>query len=228
SVQFASEITPKNIAASVEYVVTDLDGAKTDKFEINSLTGMANAKFSGEYIVTAIVQNGIKDGVATSLKKTVKVNVAMAETESGLTVNGFDSHSMYLPHSATELEFFVESVDGRMPSVSCVSPYFDGARILYLGGKNYKCELALKGKPALGESVSVVLNDGVKKDYILTIEFQDYSLSVFTKHGMLLDDGAYIKSEDTLQFFADITPLKKGVSFKWSVDNANVLEANPA
>lgn len=190
-------------------------------FEINSVTGKAKAKLSGTADLTLYCENGVNGNI----KKTIRVNVKALQTESGITVNGFENGDLLCSKTADSVEFLVEKPDNDFDillsgdGMNNVESY----EIIPLNSLNTQFRVRLNFKTAQNNDLRINISAGGTAN-ILTIVFQDYMVDVFTVYHLSADDTIIHKKGSSVVYVAICEPFDDSVTYKWAVRDKSILK----
>jgi hypothetical protein len=199
---------------------------------VNRVTGEATALTSGEATLTATSAAGLLPQLVSSQT----VTVTKADTLSGITINGKDSHSHLVFASDDEFSFLLEMPDDFDLTASSDNAYIDAETDMSLeelsdgdGTKRLLVSFTPSGEAA-PDSLDLTFSDSsLGVPYVLTLNFVDDI--VFTAHtasGEVIEDSDnFIELSRRKNLTIKSLPKVGGLTYVWQSSNPAVIGLSP-
>ncbi|MBQ8177980.1 MAG: hypothetical protein IJ033_02190 [Clostridia bacterium] len=214
--QFSAAIYPVEVSdSSVTWTSSD-----ENVITINSVTGRATTRLSGEATLTLDCDNAVEGFEPITIKVTVPYNGG----ESGIVIEGKSEKEMTYNVGQNVISFLVELEEANLNFGASEKLVISGANSSYVVADSYEA-LDLQGKRF---KVTLTLSEGhpAKLDLDLTLPskmqssklvavFQEFSFNVFTSAHLGLEDDVYQKKDATIKFAAVGVPSDENVIYEW-------------
>ena len=215
--QFGAVINPIEVSdSSVKWSSSD-----SNIITINSVTGRATTKLSGEATITLDCDN-VVDGFEPV---TIKVTVPYNGGESGLSIEGHSDKELMFSKGKDEVSFLIElesAIEGlgvtNFLGISGSDSYLimnERYEALDNSGKRYRVTLTLaNGHP---ENVEIELQaPGKAQKSTLVLSFSDFKFNVYNSYHTTIDNDIYQKKDAVIQYVAVGEPNDDDVIYEWT------------
>lgn len=212
--QFTSQIYPVELSSS------SVSWSTSDKnvIDINPVTGVAQAKLSGEAIITLDGENVVEGFEPT----TIKVNVPYLGGESGMVIEGKEDNELMFDKGVNKVSFLLELENplpglGESVFLGITGNYFlsDTYEPLDNQGKRYLVTLTLeKGHPDI---ITLKLGlAGRSEKSTLVLAFTDFKFNIYTSYHLGIDEDIYQRQNSKVTYVAVGEPSNDNVIYGWS------------
>lgn len=207
-VEFKSSISPNNVDNNVTTWISN------DKcFVINPYSGIAVSTFSGEYIVTAMVNDGVEGPIVKRIK------VVLQKPNKSTTINGSTSPMIRVEEGSTEVGFFVET-DKTLFDTDIVCSRKQAVSIEELKPNCYYVKITLDKGIVIDEKIPVSVH-GVNFEF----ESTDCVINVTTSYDKNAGERTILQKNGANVVYNLITEPFVEANYKWSCDN-DILTIN--
>ena len=215
--QFTSLIYPVELSSSsVTWSTSD-----SNVVDINSVTGKATVRLSGEAIITLDCDNVVEGFEPT----TIKVTVPYVGGASGMVIEGKSDNELMFEKGKNKVSFLLELEEplpglGETVFLGITGNYFlsDSYEALDNEGKRYKVTLTLEdGHP---ENITLKLGlAGNSAKSTLVLAFTDFKFNVYNSYHLTIEDDVYQRKNSKVQYVAVGEPSDDNVIYGWSTSD---------
>ena len=202
---FETTAQPVSVTADVTYSVKPCgEDDAAGGFDIHPVTGVAYARLSGQYLVTANVDPAVEG------KETVSVLVTV-DCGEGLTVNGSgeSEREILLSRTTKVTTIYAESAD----EVTVGEAQGAETSVEPLGGGRYAIEVTFPESGAESASITVMSGD---KSVRVTFVFGDTETEIFGRYSNA--DGNFMQKAGMTATYAAVSqPAAEGLTFRFEV-----------
>lgn len=211
-VRFAASPYPAQVAADVTYQAQSADGNE-GAFSVNPVTGIADIRMSGEYLLTVTTDPSVA-GYETTLIKVI------AEPSAQFTVNGYHSadgeEGRSVQHVAVgteQVRLYVECPE----EPTLPSPLPEGVKdadTKSLGEGRYAVDVTFAQALRENDAIDLTLRSGALSHTVTMI----CSASVTELFGVNVYEGSFIqKTGSTVTYAALTEPATEGMTYRFEV-----------
>lgn len=217
--QFSRNIYPSNLSdSSVEW-----SSSNDTVLSVNEVTSKAKARLSG----SAVVELNCDNAVVGFEPIKINVNVGYGESETGMTIEGFENNEMMFMTGTNIVSFLLELEE---PILGLGESFFLGidGDLEYLveaekfepldsDGKRYKVTLTLNPERPEEKELKFSFQIGTsKKASSVVLKFGEFDFNVFSERHMGKEDDIYQKKGAVIQYTAIGEPSDENVIYEWS------------
>lgn len=221
--QFKAKIYPEEVSdSSVTW-----SSSNSNVVSINSVTGRAVAKLSGEATITLDCANAVEGFEPVTIKVTVPYNGG----ESGMTIEGHSDAELLFNTGLNEVAFLVELEEPSQTLGTSTFLALSGVDSGYVLGENYE-KLDSEGKRfkitltlSNGHPESLELSirvPGRTQESKLIISFSAFRFDVFTSYHTTIENDIYQKKDASIQYISVGSPSGENVIYEWSASSDNL------
>lgn len=213
---FASTVFPSSLSdATVLWSSSD-----ADVLEIDAVSGKANAKLSGDAVVTAECSQGAHGAVRAQ----IKVNVSKTQTASGISVNGMENPSILCSETSRSIILLLEknvpsdfpvSVGGLYPGEEYVLTPLDAAHTRF--------SLTLSLSETSLKERQIEIRSGGAEPNVVKLRFEAFSFEIYNSYHNTSDDEMYHKNGSETAYTAYGETGDADVNYVWSSARPDVL-----
>ena len=217
--QFSRNIYPSNLSdSSVEW-----SSSNDTVLSVNEVTSKAKARLSG----SAVVELNCDNAVVGFEPVKINVNVGYGESETGMTIEGFENNEMMFMTGTNTVSFLLELEE---PILGLGESFFLGidGDLEYLveaekfesldsDGKRYKVTLTLNPERPEEKELKFSFQIGTsKKASSVVLKFGEFDFNVFSERHTGKEDDIYQKKGAVIQYTAIGEPSDDNVIYEWS------------
>ena len=225
--EFSRQIHPQNLSdASVTWSTSD-----SNVMSINSVTSIAKARLSGTAQITVDCDNVVNDFEPVI----INVTVPFPETESGISIEGYQNNEMTFNTGTNEIAFLME-LETAVPTLGEDtflnvkkgdedSFYHLGERYEKLDeeGKKYKVYFMLDPNRPPEKELTFEFRIGAGRKYsMLTLKFGQFNFNVYSGYHTSKENEIYQKKGAIVQYTALGEPNDENVIYEWETTSTEL------
>lgn len=223
--QFSRNVYPSNLSdSSVEW-----SSSNDTVLSVNEVTSKAKARLSG----SAVVELNCDNAVVGFEPVKINVNVGYGESETGMTIEGFENNEMMFMTGTNTVSFLLELEE---PILGLGESFFLGidGDLEYLAeaekfepldsdGKRYKVTLTLNPERPEEKELKFSFQIGTsKKASSVVLKFGEFDFNVFSERHTGKEDDIYQKKGAVIQYTAIGEPSDDNVIYEWNSVSSDI------
>lgn len=210
-VQFEAASFPPQVSADIRYSVTPLGGASAEGFDIRPITGLADLRLSGEYLLTVTAQPAVQ-GYETALIKVTVVPSGDFTVDGCHSWEGAEGRSeKYVSEGAENTVLYVES-DAPVSVYGELPEGIADVETTALGENQSALKVIFSSPAQIGEEFEISLVSG-DKIHTVKIVCVESVTELSAKH---VYDGVFIQKAGSEMTYAALTePADDALTYRF-------------